>query len=102
MRRSARECCHESDISVRETARLPCCRQRKWRGDEAGAPYFRHLPADGRRHHLDLRHHAPVLMLENMAMVDELSELGERNIDHQRLRGALPIAPLVDGANPVL
>ena len=55
-----------------------------------------------RRNDLDLRHHAPVLVFEDMAMVDEFAELSERDVEHHRRRGAVPIVPLVDGANPVL
>jgi hypothetical protein len=29
----------------------------------------------GRGHHLDFRHHAPVLMLEDVTMIDELTQL---------------------------
>ena len=38
----------------------------------------------GRRHHLDLRHHASVLVFENVAVIDELAELRERNVHDDR------------------
>jgi hypothetical protein len=37
-----------------------------------------------RWHHLDLRHHASVLVLEDVAVEHEFAELGERNVHHQR------------------
>ena len=39
-----------------------------------------------RRHHADLRHHAPVFVFEDVAVVDELTHLGEGDNDHQRRR----------------
>jgi hypothetical protein len=34
-------------------------------------------------HHLDLCHHASILVLKDVAMEDEFAELGERNIHDQ-------------------
>ena len=55
---------------------------------KAAAFRFKSLPpapaADRRGDDLDLRHHASVLVFENMTVVDELTDLGERNVDHDR------------------
>src|SRR4051794_40754216 len=55
-----------------------------------------------RRHHTDLRHHAPILVFENMTVVDELTELGERNVYYGGSRRTLALAPLIGCANAVL
>src|SRR5882672_6462840 len=56
----------------------------------------------GRRHDDDPRHHAPVLVLEDVAVVDEFPELGERDVEDLRGRLAMAAAPLRDGADAVL
>src|SRR5262249_24543197 len=37
-------------------------------------------------HHLDTRHHAPVLVPEDVAVIDELAELRELDVEHLRIR----------------
>src|ERR1700730_4418968 len=56
----------------------------------------------GRGHHLDLRHHAPVLMLEDVAVEYEFAQLGEWNVDDHWRRGTLAVVPLIDRAVTVL
>jgi hypothetical protein len=55
-----------------------------------------------RLHHSDLSHHARILVSEDVAVVDELAELGERNVYDDGRRGTLAIAPLIDRADSVL
>lgn len=62
----------------------------------------RRLESIWRRHDPNLRHHAPVLMFENMAVIDEIAELAERNVEHDRRRGAVAAPPLLDGADAAL
>ena len=38
-------------------------------------------------------------MFENVAVIDKLAELRERDIEDDRGRGTLAAAPLIDGAN---
>src|SRR5262249_37190099 len=56
----------------------------------------------GRRHALDSRHHAPVLVLQDVAVVDEFAELREWDVEHDRWRLATAAAPLRDRADAVL
>src|SRR5258708_2602896 len=56
----------------------------------------------GRRHDHDPRHHTSVLVLEDVAVIDELAQLGERDLLDDRRRGASAVAPLGNGANAVL
>src|SRR5262245_40982457 len=55
-----------------------------------------------RWHHLDPSHHAPILMLADVTVVDELAELRERDAQHDRRRLAMAAAPLRNGADAVL
>src|ERR1700716_635033 len=59
-------------------------------------------PSIGCGHHHDPRHHASVLVLEDVAVIDELAELRERDVEDLRGRCAMTAAPLRDGADAVL
>ena len=54
--------------------------------DESGGriPGRRPLVSIGVWHHLDPRHHAPILVLEDMTVADELAAFGEGNVHHDR------------------
>ncbi len=55
-----------------------------------------------RRHDLNCRHHATVLVGEDMAVVDELAELRERVLNEERRRSTVAAAPLRNRAIAVL
>src|SRR5258707_12051669 len=71
-------------------------------GAGTAAPRPKTPTSVGRRHHDDPRHHAPVLVLEDVAVIDEFPELRERDVEDLRRRRALVCAPLRDSADPVL
>src|SRR5215510_5793140 len=56
----------------------------------------------GRWHNHDPGHHAPVLVLEDVAVIDELAELAERYLLNDRGRDAMALAPLRRQADAVL
>src|SRR5580693_10400545 len=79
-----------------------CCRERPTaRGDRPRAAKS-NIVSIGGRHHLDPRHHATVLVLEDVAVVDEFSKLGERDVENLRVRVAMAVAPLRYRADAVL
>jgi len=51
-----------------------------------------------RSNHADVRHHAAVLVLADVAVINEVSHFGERNSHHDTLDRALSRAPRVHRA----
>src|SRR5262249_29300293 len=84
------------------TALASAAPQKHRREEGARAGVLRRRSSLWSGHHLDTRHHAPVLVLEDVAVIDELTELRELDVEHLRVRRAPAFAPVVDGANPVL
>src|SRR5215467_5316815 len=86
---------HQSDISQGAVGNPPA------RGTLPRAAIAR-AASERRGHHLDPRHHAPVLVLEDMAVVDKFPELRERDVEDLSGRLTTTTAPLSDGADIVL
>ena len=63
---------------------------------------LRNVGLERRRNHLDLRHHPSVLMLEDVAVVDELTKIRECDIDLERRRSTVAASPLIDRTDTAL
>ncbi len=66
-------------------------------------PFAANLSPRGRsliviRHYADMCHHSAVFVFQNMAVIDEVAELGERDFDHDRCHVACTAAPRSNGS----